>query len=392
MAEAVLEPRLASIRQQLVELANAHACGEIDAARYERERRVAERALSDALLEDPVVRPSVRPSRRLVIGTSAFVVVLAIAGYAFTGSPRGDTTGGVSASTAAAPAAADAERQAGLAQIAAMVDKLAQRLKDQPDDAQGWVMLARSYNVLGRFDDAVPAYRRAMALNPKDAGLLADYADALAAQNGGRPTDEALQSIDRALALDPAQPKALALSGTVAFDRGDFATAAKQWQKIADALPPGSEFRAQVMENVDEARRRGGLAPATKSTGPARKSDAAAGPEALTGTVALSPSLAAKASPSDTVFVLARAEGARMPLAVVRATVADLPLSFTLDDRMAMTQAGKLSGVAKAVVVARVSKSGNPIAQPGDLSGESAPVAPGTRGLSITIANEVEAK
>jgi cytochrome c-type biogenesis protein CcmH len=176
------------------------------------------------------------------------------------------------------------------------------------------------------------------------------------------------------------------LAGTVAFDRGDYATAAKQWQKIADALPPGSEFHQQVMANIDEARRRGGLAAATTS------STLSSGHETLTGTVTIAPSLAAQAAPNDIVFVYAHAESGRMPLAVIRATVKDLPITFKLDDSMAMTPTMKLSDMKQVIVAARVSKSGNAITQPGDLLGESKPIAPGTSGLSIEIARQVPAR
>jgi cytochrome c-type biogenesis protein CcmH len=284
-----------------------------------------------------------------------------------------------------AESADTSQREVGVAQIAEMVDKLAARLKDRPDDAEGWTMLARSYTVLARYRDALPAYRRAITLQPRDAALLADYADALGAANDGKPDAESLATIDRALAIDPTQPKALALSGTVAFDRGDYATAVTQWQKIADRLPPDSEFHQQVMANIDEARRRGGLASTPKSSDP----PIAAGREALTGTVSLAPALAARVAPTDTVFVFARPEGARMPVAVQRATVADLPLHFRLDDSMAMSPTAKLSTTPRVIVAARVSKSGNAIPQSGDFGGEISPVAPGTNGLVIEIAKEV---
>jgi cytochrome c-type biogenesis protein CcmH len=203
------------------------------------------------------------------VGVSSIVVVVAIVGYGVTGSPSLATRG----EPPPAAAADNGEREASLKQIAAMVDKLASRLQQRPDDAEGWKMLARSYSVLGRYGDALPAYRRAVALNPKDAGLLADQADAVAAANGGQQNAESVALIDRALALDPSQPKALALSGTIAFERGDFATAVSQWQKIADALPPDSDFHRQVMENIDEARRRGGLPAAAKRSPVSSSSD-----------------------------------------------------------------------------------------------------------------------
>lgn len=401
---------LADLRARLVALDEAHADGLIDAERYRERRRAAEHALSEAVLampalgtsDDRAARPASfgRPSKRLAASLVAVVVLIAIGGYAFTGSPSLATLGVAPAPVAAnAPPAED--RDAGLQQIAEMVDKLAARMKERPDDAEGWVMLARSYAVLTRYRDALPAYQHAVALRPGDAGLLADYSDAIAAADGGKPDAQSLALIDRALAIDPKQPKALALSGTIAFDRGDYGTAVRQWQKIADALPPDSEFHQQVVANIDEARRRGGIAaPRTGGTPPSTAAaasiaappaaatatpPASGGREALTGTVTLSPSLAASASPDDTVFVLARPESGRMPLAVFRATVKDLPLRFKLDDSMAMTPTMKISDMKQVVVAARVSKSGNAITQPGDLSGEVGPVTPGSTGLSIVI-------
>lgn len=385
--------QIATIRARLLTLADAHANGTLDDAAYESARRESERALSDAVLAIPATEPrpsSARPSGRLVIGVVAVVLVIALAGYAFKGSP---TLAGLGAPPAAPVAEAPkggGDREVGLAQIAGMVDKLAARMKEHPDDAEGWTMLARSYTVLSRYGDALPAYQHAASLQPKNAALLADYADAMAAANQGKQSVESQSLIERALAIDPAQPKALALSGTIAFDRGDFATAVRQWQKIADALPPGSEFHQQVVANIDEARRRGGLPPSAAAASlPATASPpapvASSGREALTGTVALDPSLAAKAAPDDTVFVLARPESGRMPLAVFRATVKDLPLRFKLDDSMAMTPTMKISDMKQVIVAARISKSGNAITQPGDLAGESRPVAPGTSDLAIVI-------
>jgi len=393
--------QIAAIRARLLALADAHAKGEIDAAAYETARRASERALSDTVLAIPATPPTAaaRPSRRLLVGVVVVVLVIALGGYAFKGSPTLAGLGappGEPAATAAGPGGG--EREVGLAQIAEMVDKLAARLKARPDDAEGWTMLARSYTVLSRYREALPAYQHAVALQPKNAALLADYADAMAAATDGKQSAESQALIDRALTIDPNQPKALALAGTIAFDRGEFAKAAQQWQKIADALPPDSEFHRQVVANIDEARRRGGLPPSAPAATAAAAAAApaatapSAGREALSGTVTLDPALAAKASPDDTVFVLARPESGRMPLAVFRATVKDLPLRFRLDDSMAMTPTMKISDMKQVIIAARISKSGNAITQPGDLAGESRPVAPGTADLAIVISTVAPSK
>ncbi len=341
------------------------------------------------------VPTAARPSPTLVGIVAAAVVAVAVSGYLWKGSPDyARQASAVAGREAAKPTGTPTE----LEQIAAMVDQLAARMKERPGDAEGWTMLARSYTVLGRFAEAAPAYAKAIALQPSSPGLLADYADVLIAANDGRESAASNELIAHALALDAHHPKALALAGTAAYDRGDYAGAAAQWQRLAAALPPGSEVVQQVEASVAEARQKAGLAPAAPGPAPAAQAGATAVPPAgpsigagksVSGTVSLAPGLAAQTAPGDTVFVFARAPGSRMPLAVRRATVAELPLSFTLDDSMAMSPAARLSGAAEVVVGARVSKSGNAIPQPGDLAGEAAPVAPGASGIAVQIGTVV---
>ncbi len=267
-----------------------------------------------------------------------------------------------------------------------MVDKLAQRLKDKPDDATGWQMLGRSYTVLGRVDDALPAYAKAVELRGNDAGTLADYADALATKNGGQATPESDAIVARALIANPTHLKALALAGTSAFEHTDYATAVRRWEMMAQGLPPDSPDAARLQASLAEARKRGGIAAPTQSAAAAVVVTHAG----VSGTVTLSPALAGKASPTDTVFIFARAvQGPRMPLAVLRAQAKDLPITYKLDDSMAMAPNARISGAGQVIVGARISKSGNAIPQPGDLSGESAPVAPGASGVAIMIGSAV---
>ena len=390
---------LAAARGRLQQLKSLHDAGHLDAATYDTQRRGIEQEIGKRLLAQAAPEPQPRPSVRLVAALGLGVIAVALAGYLATGSPSlvaGNSGAAAPARAAAAapadPAASDAA-SSGLQQIAAMVDKLAARMKERPDDAQGWVMLARSYTVLGRFDDALPAYKRASELQPKDATLLADYADTVAATKRTANNPESMALIARALAVDPTHPKALALAGTADYDRGDFAGAIARWQAIADRVPAESELGRQIVASIAEARTQlgGAAAPATASASAAGAASAsiAAAPAShgVSGTVTLDPALAARAAPGDTVFVFARAAGAsRMPLAVQRARVADLPLRFRLDDSMAMTPAATVSGAGQVVVGARISKTGNATPSPGDLSGEAAAaVAPGTTGIAVRI-------
>jgi cytochrome c-type biogenesis protein CcmH len=184
---------------------------------------------------------------------------------------------------------------------------------------------------------------------------------------GRRLDGEPEQLLARALELEPTNLKALALAGTAAFARGDYAAAAARWEKMLPLVPPDSEEARSIQASVDEAK-------AFLKNAPLR------------GMVRLAPQLKGKASPDDTVFIFARAaEGPAMPLAVLRRQVRDLPFAFSLDDTMAMAPGARLSGFPRVVVAARVSKSGNPAPQPGDLQGSSAPVANDADGVSVVI-------
>ena len=274
-------------------------------------------------------------------------------------------------------------------EVEAMVAKLAARMQQSPDDGNGWALLARSYLVMQRHADAVAAYERAVALIKDDADLLADYADALAMTQGRRIEGKPLKVVERALKIDPLQWKALAMAGSAAFERKDFKTAVAYWEKLQSRAEPGSDFAREVAANVDEARQLGGLKVAASDAPPVKADAKSTGDSAgasVEGTVALSRELAGKAAPTDTVFVFARAaEGPRMPLAIMRFQVKDLPAKFHLDDSMAMSPAAKLSNHPNVIIGARVSKSANATPQPGDLQGASKPVKAGATGVTVII-------
>lgn len=379
------------LQMQLRELRTQHAAGKLSSAKYHAARKTLERQLIELVVEGdgdvPVQAASgvvaARSGLSLYAGLTVVVLILASAGYAWTGSP--DHIFEPPAATATAAPAASHEM--GQAQMEAMTERLAERLKTRPDDADGWLMLGRSYGALGRHAEALSAFERVMKLMPDDAGVLADYADAMAAKNGRSLDAAAMQYVDKALRIDPNHLKALALAGTAAFNRGDFAGAVQYWDRAVQAGPGDHPMVQQLRAGVTEARERGGLPAAV----PANTSLAAAAPAVLTGTVSLAPALQGQASPDDTVFIFARAaSGSRMPLAIVRTRVRDLPYRYTLDDSLAMSPAARLSSVASVVVGARVSKSAQATPQPGDLEGLSAPTANHGQGLNIVIAEVVK--
>lgn len=383
-----MNPRIEELKRQIRQLDELAAAGTLPAEQAAASRGKLEQELVSLVMQAgdapraAAAAPgsAARPSRRMLAGTAAFVVVLAVAGYAVYGTPSA-WRGVPSAKTEG-----EAGHASGAGQIEAMVGALEQRLKDKPDDAEGWSMLGRSYSALGRYPESVAAFKRVTTMRPQDAQAYADLADATAMAAGRNLAGEPAKLIAKALELDPKNLKALALAGTIAFDAGDYAKAAMLWEAAIAASEPGSELTRNLQGGVAEARARASM-PAAGASSPA----AAAAGASVAGEVRLAAALKDRVSPDDTVFIFARAvDGPRAPLAILRRQVKDLPVSFTLDDSMAMSPATRLSGAKQVVVGARISKSGNAMPQPGDLQGFSQPVAVGATGLAIEIAEAVK--
>jgi cytochrome c-type biogenesis protein CcmH len=383
---------LDKLKRQLAQLDALVAEGVLtgDAARKSRDD--LERQIVGAVLgEEPQAAP--RPSRGLVAGVAIFVLAFALAGYAGMGNRAGWAVGpGSTAPDGSVDAGTQAAQEA---QIAAMVERLAARLKDKPDDADGWAMLARSYTAQGRYALALPAYKRVIELRPNDAQALADYADGLAVVNNRSLEGEPEKLVMQAVKLDPANVKALVLAGTIAFNRNQFVPAMGFWERALKLSDPGSDFTRQLQGALDEARQRAGLPPApgaaaaASAATPAMAQVPALG-ATVSGRVTLKAALKGQVSPDDTVFVFARAPaGSKMPLAILRKKVRDLPLEFTLDDSLAMSPAARLSTVPQVIVGARISKSGLAAPSPGDWQVFTAPVAVGASGLNLELGEPV---
>ncbi len=342
--------------------------------------------------------PKARAPRRLVLAVSVFVLAFGLAGYAFMGNRAGwHVSPGERGAAGELAAASPAEQQA---QVQAMVAQLEARLKTQPDDAEGWLMMARSYGVMGRYADAVKAYQRLVALKPQDAQAVADLADATAMANGQTLEGEPERLILQALKLDPRNVKALALAGTAAFNHNDFKMAVTYWEQAMAVTGPSSSYGQQLAGALDEARQRAGLptaaaamgaAPAaTPAPAPADTASTATSAASIRGRVTLRAGLKDKVGPEDTVFIFARApSGSRMPLAILKKKVSDLPLDFTLDDSLAMSPAARLSSAQQVIVGARISRTGNAMPSAGDLQALSAPVAVNAKGVALEIGDPV---
>jgi cytochrome c-type biogenesis protein CcmH len=370
MNAAVYRDQLAKLDQDLAE-------GALSTEDHARSRDELQRRALEDLREDDAT-PTLRAPRRTMIAVGITVPLVAVVLYAFLGN--------VDALTGRGEAG---EQKVTQADIERMVSALASKLEQNPTDYKGWVMLARSYKVMGRTADAEKAFEHAAPLVDTDPQLLADYADVVVTNNNGNFAGKPQQLIDKALKLDPNAPMALWLGGTAAFSKGDKDEAIRMWERLAKQIPPDSEDGRNLQAALAEVRGKSPSAaqvPAAQAAPAATPVIAAAdGGASVTGTVELDAALKGKASAKDTIMVIARAPGMRMPLAVLRVPASQFPLKFTLDDSLSMSPQAKLSGASEVEVEARVSKSGQALPEPGDLFSPVQTVKVGAKNVTLKV-------
>ncbi len=373
---AILREQLAKLDQDLAD--GTLAAEDYGQARAELQRRV----LQDTSEVDAA--PTLHAPRRTMLALGITVPAVALGLYMLIGSPASMD-----------PAAGNAGH-VGQQDLEKMVTALAQKLEKEPDNLKGWAMLARSYKVLNRNMEAELAFERAGAIIDDDAQMLANYADVAASNAGGNFKGKPAQLIEKALKADPQNAMALWLSGTEAMSRNDYDRALATWGKLLPLLAPGSEDERMLQGAMDEVRARAGkgaplaaapaAAPAPAAATPTPTATAASTSKAgVSGTVELAPALKARAAPGDTVMVIARLPGTRMPLAVMRAPASQLPLAFKLDDSMAMNPQALLSTAGEVEVEARISKSGMAMPEAGDLLSAAKVVKIGTGGIVLQV-------
>lgn len=394
-------------RDQLAELDNDLRSDTLTREQYEQSKR----ELQQRMLEDIPEGESSMTAAILAVGSnrntatialiSLAIPLLAVSLYLWLGNTRALTPqpaveqmpmGGVT-------------DEGGHQNFSAVLESLTARLKEQPDDVEGWIMLGRTYAIMQRFPDAKVAYEKVIAMVPDNAELLTDYADIVAMTNNGSLMGQPLELINKALRLDPKNPKALALAGTAEFEQKRFSKAAVYWEQLLALVPPESELARSVSSSIAEAKslasgkgsimaRAQDQAPSGQNPPPAGnkpESVAAAGAAAsgggtLSGKVTLGPAMAGKASPNDSLYIFARAKvGPRAPLATLRLQVKDLPATFSLNDSMARSGVQLSTFPDEVVVGARISRSGSPMPQSGDLQGLSQPVRVGAKGIDVVI-------
>ncbi len=381
---------VAVLRDQLSDLEDQRKAGTLDPRMFVEEQAELERRA----LEDGAGAGAAKPystARKLTLAVILGIALpaLTVGLYFMLGSP--DTMKPQQAADAGGTAGAHSLSPQ---QIQSMAAKLAERLQNNPDDGEGWLMLGRSYTTLGRYPEAAAAFGRATSLLPPNANLLADYADVMAMAQGRRLSGEPEKIIARALAIDPRHLKSLALMGSAAFERGDFALAIQHWQNILTLVPPDSPVAQSIGNSIADAQRRMGGVPTQAGAVPQAGAPmqagampaAGSGAASVSGTIALAPELIGKTPAGATLFIFARGtDGSRIPLAMARINAAKLPYSFKLDDSMSMMPTARLSSAKSVVIGARISIGGDAGAKPGDFEGFSAPVAVGANGVKVTI-------
>jgi cytochrome c-type biogenesis protein CcmH len=278
-----------------------------------------------------------------------------------------------------------------MAQIEAELEKLKKAAEADPKNGQAWLKWGMANLAMERFPVAVAALKKATELLPKESAVWAHYAEAVALAGNRSLEGEPIRLLRHALELNPLEPKALELAGIHAYQKENWAQAAYYWKSLIKQMSD-EEKQSAYGQNIAEAEReaRGkaeaGLAGLTQpGKEPLKaKAKASTGPR-IEGRVELAAALKDKVRPEDTIFLFARAGENGPPLAVMKARASALPLVFVLDDSMAMTPDMALSKVPEVVLVARVSKSGQPKPAAGDLEGKLSAVKVGAKGVKLVI-------
>lgn len=365
------------LRQEFVDLKAQLVAGELTEAQYQQAYDELVIALGNDLKKeesDSVPRLNLGQGKTLA-GLFVFLGVLTFGLYFKLGSPQALNPAKQDLTMEQAHNQADMN---GMPSIAAMVEKLRQKLEKNPNNVDGWMMLGRSYMVLKHYDLAVDAIAHAYAQKSEDPGVLLFYADAITMQNGGTVNDKAFKLIQRAIAKTPDDPTAMWMAAMAYESQGDYKKAVGYWQNLLPKVQANASDYQEVQMHLAHAQSRltgKPMAIPNPGAAPQQASSNTSASASVTAVIKLDDKYKLRVKPSDTVFVFARAvNGPRQPLAAKRLQVKDLPATITLDDSMAMSPMNKISDYAQVYIGARISRSGNAMPSSGDLEGRSGSV------------------
>ena len=365
-------------RDQILDLDREHDSGHISDQEWQQSRdELSLRLLEDTSAVDDPAAKAEKPAIWTAVVLAVALPLGSMGLYMWVGQPE-----------ALNPMAAKTPDQVDPKDLAKMAQTLAEKLQAKPDNLQGWVMLGRTYRTLENFDAALKAYDSALKLSADD-DLKLERIEIIAMQRQGQFEGEPWNVIREVLQRDPQHFGALLTAGSASYAEGKFADALRYWEQARKPLDANNPDLEGLENAIAAVRDRLGMPPAKSSPASSSTSAATSGLN-ITGQVNLSASLKSKASPNDVVFIYATpANGDRMPLAIFKTTVSQMPLNFTLDDSSAMTPDRKLSAAGEVMVKVRVSKSGNAMPQSGDLSGSLGPVKVGAKGLKLEIKDQI---
>jgi cytochrome c-type biogenesis protein CcmH len=341
-------------RQRLADLKRQLGDGVLDETEFDEQYLELQLILNDDLQSPVETKPTQQQGRWIIVVLLLLIPTASLLIYQLLGEPN-----------ALRKAELQATETKAIENIAEMVDKLEQRLKAQPDDPEGWLMLGRSFSYLQQYQKAADAFAELYRRQPDNLEAMMQYANNLAMARNGQMAGEPAELVAKVLERDPNNPNALWLAGIAKAEEGSFAEAKIHWQKLLTLLPPDSESQPQVQQMLAALDRE------------MDKTATDTAKVAFQVKVGISPELKTKLPPESSVFIYAQAvNGPKMPLAIVRKHLADLPLQVTLSDAQAMRPDMKLSDQTELNIVARVSKSGQAMSQPGDLLGKTELAAP----------------
>ena len=359
-------------RDQISDLDREHKSGHISDEEWQQSRdELSVRLLEDtAAVDDPAAKAE-KPAVWTAVVLAVAMPISAMGLYMWVGNPE-----------ALNPLALKSPDQVDQKDLAKLAQTLADRLQSQPDNLQGWVMLGRTYRTLENFDASLKAYDTALKLSADD-DLQLERIEVMAMQRQGLFEGEPWRVIREILQKDPQHFGALLTAGSASYAEGKYADALKYWEQARKPLDANNPDLPGLENAIATVRDKLGM--------PTKPVPSVSSALNVSGQISLSAALKAKVSPNDAVFVYATpANGDRMPLAIMKTTVSQLPLNFMLDDSTAMTPERKLSMAGEVLVKVRVSKSGNAMPQSGDLTGASeGPVKVGAKGLKIEIKDQI---
>lgn len=362
-------------RQQLADLKRQLEDGLLTQTQFDQQYQELQHNFHDDLgAIDPVATKAAGNGRWMIPVVGLLIPMLSILLYFQLGDPD-----------AMQKAEIQQQNQQAMTKMEGMITAIIERLKKNPDDMEGWSMLGRSYLYMQKYAQAAEVFAKLHQFQPENVDVMLDYANSLAMSRNGQLNGEPSELVYKAIAMQPENHTALWLASLAKAEAGEFAAATGYLKKLAGLLPPDSGGLEQIRQLQAEIDARQSTQPDTAGTPVAANTN-------ISVKVSMDAEVKDKVDPQQTVFIYAQAlNGPKMPLAITRKQVVDLPLSLVLNDSMAMRPDMHLSNFKQLKILARVSKTGNASTQAGDFIGfTELNVSDENPSVSVVINQEVK--